>query len=234
MRIQLLVATVILSSFISRANGAGIVNGDFETGDLTGWEYSEPPGTLPGTATIIAEPSGNHYLELRANSNRFGLLQRQIEITGPSRVSFEISGWVTIPLDYRPISPFINAWVSPRAAWSASFNSPLEPHQLGDEFSFRPVFDPTGLNPPPPRDVVIPDGTYYIDVSIPGLYSLAFGVAGSRLDGPSSPASDARLTIDNITLTPIPEPSTLAMALGGLTISGLVAPRRQRRQRQAG
>jgi probable HAF family extracellular repeat protein len=32
----------------------------------------------------------------------------------------------------------------------------------------------------------------------------------------------------------IPEPSTLAMALGGLTISGLVALRRQRRQRQAG
>ena len=50
-----------------------------------------------------------------------------------------------------------------------------------------------------------------------GPFSVTFAAAGPGYSGP---------TVDNVVLTAVPEPSSLALALAGLSVMGFAAKRR--------
>lgn len=184
---RLLLTAALLVS-LSATVRAEIINGDFETGDLTGWNHE----TNGPTATVV-DTGGNHELLLDVNNitDPFGtsvIVYQEFSIPGPKPMllSFDYRGSLDSnggSLDY-----FFGV---NRHAVSGSLNVNGSPPSI--------TFEPTTFSTELP----------------PGTYTVGFGI-GQDIAFPSG-----QVFIDNVRLTPVPEPSTVVLLLVGILAIGV-------------
>lgn len=163
---------------------AGLVNADFETGDLSGWTVTYPPGSV---STINAEPDGAGGF--RAVLRMTTTVPNQ-EARADMRQSFTIVEGSDLSFDYE---------------WNIADST------FGGGLVVR-VSGPTGIEPGEmigtgagTRTMRLTPGEYIFQ-----LYSTHIANLPDTFDG--------WLAIDNITLTPVPEPGSLVLLFVGLAL----------------
>lgn len=191
----ILLAAAVFSSF-EAAQGA-IINGDFETGDLTGWlDWSDPSATVkfqagPWGQMVLLDAGG----ETDARSGRAWITQ-EFDVDKPMWFSFDYKAilYGGRPGDGAALHLFLSG------ASQNLYSKFIVPGELV-EIPWTTI--PTLLSP----------GHHIIDL-----------VSARSLGGPwGEGAAYALVYVDNVRLTPVPEPSTFALAALGLVALGWAA-----------
>jgi hypothetical protein len=195
-------AAMVAIGFVVQPLLAGtIVNGGFETGDLTGWSYqTSGDGSASVTVESGAAAEGTHYARLYASaygmSSASATLTQEFDALAGDRLSFSY-------LDNTQGNMFVGAEVSP-----------------GDiHFSIGP-YNPNNIHGEWTEAVVqsAPYG-YYYEFPTSGHYT--FSVSAQAMN------ATADLGIDAVQLTRVPEPSTFVFL--GISAIGFLANAWRRR-----
>lgn len=206
----ILISTFLLVFHIP-AGATPIENGDFETGDFTGWTviWSFPPSPLPPglpPGSVVAEPSGNNYALLREsgadNFEGVGLVQEVILDPCAAFLEFDYSASQGAYMG-DPARDNFEVWLGGTLLFSTPFVEDGDPN-ITTEPSFSHVavalneFDLSSYWGEPT------ELTFFIDDG--DIEYLSF------------------LALDNISVQPIPEPATLILL--GIGLVGVGAYRR--------
>lgn len=162
---------------------AGLVNADFETGDLSGWTVTYPPGSV---STINAEPDGAGGF--RAVLRMTTTVPNQ-EARADMRQSFTIVEGSDLSFDYE-----LDVDRSSYGFFMATSIFGQTGIEAGDMLGSR-------------------SGTRTLRLT-PGEYT--FYLFAAQVANPDT--FDGWLAIDNITLTPVPEPGSLVLLFVGLAL----------------
>ncbi len=196
MRNQIIVAALVVFSSAGTASAASIVINDFESGTPEGW--SEVVGLLFAGHGIADAPGGGKELEVHSSAEGAITLSRQIDVLVPSLLTYDYravlhAGWWDLPDHAAWFGNSVSAWV---IGTSVSLERPTLPP--GPQ-PFAEPYKVSGVG-----SLLLQPGQFDMTISM----STSF----SRLTGGTA----AQVWVDNITLTPVPEPSTFAMVLGAL------------------
>lgn len=194
---------------------AGVTNGSFETGDLTGWSSTVPAGASIDVVTVHSDPTGTGTTSWGPTDGSYFALLKGGEAGGVTQLyqSYDFTPQTTLTFDY---------------FWDSRDSKP------SDDTASMSIYSGIGLEGPfvaeftlgsvtnDPQDLW---GTPWNSVSLwlatAGVYTVAFEI---RNDWEG--INDSYLGIDNVRLNVIPEPG--AILLGGLGV-GLVGWLRRRR-----
>jgi len=206
---KLLIILLVLLAFTSNAHATLITNGDFETGKAgaaTGWHvYTSIDGwsTVSGYGievqnnSVVTAQSGSHYVEL--DSHPRGSADKSTNSIMSQNV--ELFADTTYLLDF---------WYQARPGVSDESNAIF----YGIENLFEEYVVPSSFVP---YDIWT-NIQYEFNIGTTGTYAVYFGAAGS--------ANQLGGFIDNVTLNPVPEPSTLVLLGCGVLGLGWYARKR--------
>lgn len=223
---KLCVTGAIVLFALAQDTKATIINGGFETGSFAPWTFSGGAGVA--TAAFGTPPSAGTYHALMETGpsaqSTIGTLETFLGVPGGSIVAFNptppghplvegsairqtgvtIAAGESISFDFNFLTDETTA-VSDTAFWTLSSTS-----LTGVFFLADPVTAPLGITFTP-----FASETGYFNVNsgpLPaGTYTIGFGVADY---GVTTVASG--LLIDDVTINPVPEPSTIVLAPIGL------------------
>ncbi len=197
-RLGLLLLAVL--ACIQPVFGEAVINGNFEAGDLTGWDTRDTANntlcyaweTVQGTV----EPP-NHYAVL--------------DVGAATEWTYDqiLQDWVSTP------------------GWAFASISQSVTVAVGDKVTFNYTFDSEYDNAQMTiwRDTTLLDTIplSYSEIWIPGSYT--FQEAGSLFIEFSTSLSygSARVQIDDVQLTPAPEPGTFVLLAIGAVVCGMCA-----------
>jgi hypothetical protein len=188
---------------------ADLTNGSFETGDLTGWTAS--PTSLvsvvtsyTGSGPTFLPTDGNYFAVLSAGAgpNTFTLLSQTFAAGAGSKLSFDQFFQAN---DYLPYND--NAYAALKASGSGATVATLfysDVASVGD-FGHTPW---THVN-----YTIAAAGSYYIEFGVENYIDNAFSSATG---------------VDNVHLSSVPEPSTLAVAGAAILLGAGYSWRRRR------
>lgn len=207
--------------FIAPSFAATIVNGDFETGNLSAWSTTgnatvqdQSFGTLPASGSFQALLSNDGSTQSASSLESFlGLTSGSIALTG-SGIPIEGSAFKqTIVANAGDVLTFqwnflTNELTPPTSNDFAFFTIGNSIRELADTttslFATSPSIsfnDETGYR------------TFSMTVTNSGTFTLGFGVVDV-----SDRSIASGLLIDNATLVPVPEPSSVGSAFVGIAI----------------
>lgn len=195
--------------FIVAESRAGIIpNGDFETGDLTGFHPLTPGLANGGTGNVLVQfLDGSHRAVINATA-------------GPSTPSLS-AGNAYMNSDL-PFTVNVASLFEFDASYSYSTTAT-------DSDAIRANLGLVGITASPvnsflqypisfvisgPGTGSIPDTSFSLPVP-PGSYSIATDVHAFNGTNPTG-SSSITLVVDNFRIVPVPEPSTIALAISGL------------------
>jgi hypothetical protein len=191
---------------------AGVINGDFQTGDLTGWNANtlNPPLSSPATVDVITVGGslvGNVQFSSSAGGHYAGSLSQDFDTGGATKLTFDIGCSASAPVT--PGEPDVVDTLDVLIQNLDTNTTIVHPLHLQNQLG-----DPTGgglsvqTNGLPIHTVVTLTGSNtHIRVEL--LMDL------HTLDGVSS---SGQLLIGNVTL--VPEPSTSVLAIGAALALG--------------
>lgn len=200
-----------------------LVNGDFETGDLTGWTAFQSSWTS-GTPTIEAQTttvnSGTFALQLSAANSSFGVYQAIATVPG---VKYQIDvSWLG-----NNQSAFWNEVLlfnDDGRDMETQLNGPLDPYVLSK-------VDGWGMNPPAIFGWKSPfDGNQWYPAGLHTNVITATGTTmfvGLKAGTVANSNGAVDLFFDNVSVTAIPEPSSLLALVSGIGALGFVIRRRK-------
>jgi hypothetical protein len=160
---------------------SGIVNGGFETGDLSGWSYQTSNG---GSVTVESggATEGTYYARLLASSSNMEMvsatLTQEFDAVAGDRLSFSY-------LDHTQGNMVVNAGVAPGVGFLVGPYNPFNVHGEWCEATNQNTW------------------TSYYEFTSSGHYT--FSVSAVAMN------AIADLSVDAVLLTPVPEPSTFAL-----------------------
>lgn len=201
---------------------ATVLNSSFETGDFQSWSIGGQV-TVEGTEFGITPPDGTYQAVLETLQDTINFTDSDLE----TFLGLEAGSLTTLGVtEGSAIKQTITLNAGDKISFSWNFLSDQDPQEADyNDFSFF-VFN--GLTQIADTEDAINDNfftrlsretgyqTTSITVQTPGTYTLGFGVVDVDRTGNGDTAVNSALLIDNITVTPVPEPLTL---LGVLTVS---------------
>lgn len=194
---------------------AGVTNGSFESGDLTGWSSIVPAGASIDVVTSHSDPTGTGTTSWTATDGAYFAL---LKTDGPGSLtrlyqSFAMTPEYPLTFDYfwdsRDFKPFGDT--AELSVYSG----------IGLEGPLVSTVELGCVNTDPQDYYGTAWETWSLSVASAGMYTVVFEVRNS-LDS----IKDSYVGIDNVRLDVIPEPG--AILLGGIGI-GLVGWLRRRR-----
>ena len=203
---RLLFTGALILALAGRSS-AEIINGDFETGDLTGWDVFINGPTI---SADVQDFGGNKKLVIDFSNGGNGdvaIVSQQINIVGTKQVlfSFDYEGAVTSPFPTEPDSGGLTTYFLGAGAIDvkAAIDGTVQP---GQTVSFGPAT----------FSAVLPPGAYIVAVNV--------GIDIGPVSG--------QFVIDNFQFTPVPEPSSaVLLSIGGALASLCVLRSQSRRSR---
>jgi hypothetical protein len=217
MRIVLVLLVALAAMPSPHHARAGIVNGDFQTGDLTGWVANSLVGpsdiAIPVGVTVVnGSPAGTLSYSGTAGGQFVGSLLQDFSITTTSKLQFDITFVLSSTVAQGQSPGLQSAEVDVIDLLDDSIVSRIQaqgpetgPYTFGVGNLTRNPYLRTSSFPMPPAN-----------------YELRLLL---NLTNPAGPLTQGLLTIDNVVL--LPEPSTFALA--ALGFAALVAWRWRRR-----
>jgi hypothetical protein len=241
--LKVAVAALLLSSLQCRA--AVLQNGDFASGDLTGW-------TVTGNATVETllagvPPSGNSsqafignvgvslYLLGTQTAVSAGSLEGALGLKTGSLNTLKQPGDVGNVVFGSSIEQSFSARANSTVSFSFNFLTDDASNSKGNDFVFvlldgslyRIAGSFSTLGPTnSPFTYETGYQPFSLTLASSGMHTLAFGV----VDVHDSLGASAVL-IDNVTVNSIPEPDTLVLLVAGLAALGTLSIRRAKRCR---
>lgn len=194
-----------------------VVNGDFETGDLSGWDVFDSIGTTPNTGIQVITTDGTLNVPYAGDSisayqgtgdqaaffvedNAFQTLSQDIALVKNQMYTLSFGIFATLSGENNPFNFTLSELV----------NSGLNIEVIDFQTSFGNSLVPGAWN----------TYTYTFTANRNADYNLLFTFASGN-----TPAKDVLL--DGISVTAVPEPSTWAMMIGGLGLVGVALRRRK-------
>lgn len=189
-----------------------LVNGDFETGDLTGWTATSPNPSTVLNGTFEIESFGSYFY--RAGQTAFSEVEQSIDIS-------DLASDIDLGVAVATLSGYLGSWSNDDIIVVEAAFLNLTSQDLGSTISISAVNNPLlnsgslGLTNPGNLETTIGD--------IPvGARSIIMRVRSNRTLG-----SDNDGYADNLSIfVSVPEPSTYALILSVLAL-GFVAIRRR-------
>ena len=190
-----------------------ILNGDFETGDLTGWTTTSPDPSVVLDGTFEIESFGSYFY--RAGQTPFSEVEQTVDI---SDLSSEIDSGVAVAT----LSGYLGSWSNDDivVVEASFFNSIAE--DLGNTISISAIDNPQlssgslGLTSNGNLETTI------VDIPV-GARSIIMKIRSERTLG-----SDNDGYADNLSIVvSVPEPSTYALLLGA-SVLGYACQRRMK------
>lgn len=229
---KLLIVAAALSTPLAQASTEIIVNGGFETGSFTGWEFNEKGGSAlfvesgfvsPATAYPTSGPATGLFYALADGPLGATALIQRFTVGAVSNASLNFDMFVNSGVD-----GMIHATgLDQETGGSFDPNQHVRVDILSETAN---AFD-TGSG-------VL--GTYYLGANPPGDLNYShyqMDVTGLLAAGGNFQLRFAQVNnqayllqgIDNVslTVTPVPEPETYALMLAGLGLVGVAVRRRQ-------
>ncbi|MBN2373260.1 PEP-CTERM sorting domain-containing protein [bacterium] len=193
---------LLLLFCFARSGSAIIINGDFETGDLSGWLTSGPGNIFVGAYM------GNHFAQMETgyddNTGAYvtSLYQDFVIPASPEPIKFDFHFWTSGP-DYQ-YAMFIDALTASLCTTG------------GDLIDFL-IIDDMGMIIDPLATVTassIFSGGYHLSLDVSGFagnYATLYFDLWDEDDLANSVAK-----IDNVTANPVPEPGTILLFIIGI------------------
>lgn len=182
---------------------AAIVNGDFETGDLTGWVFTSNAPTVAVT-NVGGDFQAEIDFPISVGIGELGELQQTFSIAEDGWLSFDYSAFINVH----------------RQGLAGTFG-----FQIYNADTFENVAH-AGASRAAPGTATIPESTLRLRIPAPGNYLFTAGVYGDRPSLiPAEDWSETRLTLDNVSFSTVPEPATWLLA--GLAAAGVWGMRRR-------
>jgi len=224
---SILLAALLLPTSLAQA---AIVNGDFATGDLTGWETYDPADFLPATVLPgVVESNGGGGFQARFTATQppakapaqFGELAfHATTITQ----TFTLVAPATIAIDYEG---FLKAATGVSDVGRVSIQANIMGDATGNVFritNFDPDYAPYGLGE---IDQTVSPATGTMKLPA-GTYTLAIEAGTESVPADNTASASAELIVHQVYLLPIPEPATgLLLAIAAPAIAAVILRRRK-------
>ena len=207
---------IVLAAFANPSNLKAsiniIVNGDFETGDLTGWTVTSPnPSTVPN-GTFEIESFGSYFY--RAGQTTFSEVEQSIDIS-------DLASDIDLGVAVATLSGYLGSWSNDDIIVVEAAFLNLTSEDLGSTISISAVNNPLlnsgslGLTNPGNLETTIGD--------IPvGARSIIMRVRSNRTLGFDNDGYADNLSV----VVSVPEPSTYALILSILALVFVAIRRR--------
>ncbi|MBD2255012.1 PEP-CTERM sorting domain-containing protein [Nostoc parmelioides] len=205
--LALAIATIFLITNQEKVQAISINNGSFETGDFSNWDTTGQ-ATVEGSSFNVAPADGTYQAVLETLQDETGISSSDLE-TFLGLSSGSLTGSVegsaikqTITVNAGDVLTFYWNFLTDEVSADPDFNdfaffSVSNINQLANTydatvFSFSRLAQQTGYQP------------YTYNFTTAGIYTLGFGV----IDVGDTTVNSA-LLVDNVELTPVPEPVTM-------------------------
>jgi hypothetical protein len=212
MRQSLFCAAVLSLMLVAAESRAAIVNGDFETGDLSGWTVDlaadNGPSDVPGTATVetvdgslraVLTAASDVFVDLESGqpqSYSLAKISQIVTLADAATVAVDISGsYSAIPAAFSP-GGIATIGITLTNTANQSSHTLLHIGSFYSGFVTLHSFDTLAVA------AVLPAGEYRLE---------AFAIANNEGNLESGGSVEASLTLDNFRLLPVPEPSGLLL-----------------------
>lgn len=229
MRSMALVCALCVAVGVAENARAAIVNGDFETGDLSGWAVDlaadNGPSDVPGTATVetvdgslraVLTAASDVYVDLESGqpqSYSLAKISQIVTLADAATVAVDISGsYSAIPAAFSP-GGIATIGITLTNTANQSSHTLLHIGSFYSGFVTLHSFDTLTVA------AMLPAGEYRLE---------AFAIANNEGNLESGGSVEASLTLDNFRLLPVPEPSALVLLVMAACALPLMARRFRR------